>query len=162
DRGGHAFVVVHPPAIEIAVLLRDLEGGHGPRLPFHGHDVDVRDEQERTLLAGSLVTGDEVAAPRGALHELQWKSRGAEAVRDRPDSVGLVTVARVDGDELVHVPPRIRDEGGFTRRRGRRSGLRRRRSGMRGTGGEGDSGERRAYEAACARVLLQGGFTRRH
>jgi hypothetical protein len=102
-------------------------------LSFDRDDIDVRDEEERSLRAVALVARDEVATTGRALHEYH-RQRSTKAARQRSQRVGLAAVACVDSNELVQNGARfVGEREGWSRGAGRR--VRRRRG---STGGEQD------------------------
>ena len=100
EGGGHRLVVTDPAAPEKAVLLRRDERRHRPRLALDGYDVDVREQEERSLRAVALQPRDQVAASRRRLDDLGRHAGLLQLLCDRPQGVRLAPAARVDGHEL--------------------------------------------------------------
>src|ERR1700737_2569617 len=84
-----------PPSLK--AISASIRGRWCPVLPFHGHHVDVSDQQERLLRAGALHAGDEVPAARRRFQDLRGEAGPREAGLDQLEGPRLVAVARVHG-----------------------------------------------------------------
>jgi hypothetical protein len=64
ERGGHELVVAGATAVEVAVLLEQLERVDRPIRGLGLDDVEVRQQQDRLAYAGAAQASNEIALAR--------------------------------------------------------------------------------------------------
>ena len=164
----HVLDVAGAPAVEVAVLLGQLERVERPVLPPGLHHVQMRQQQDGRAGAAAAEPGDQVLARRMRARDhdvLGGKSGGQEPARHRPRGQrgAAVVVRRVDADQLGEQGPGCRGRprivwapegarrGERARARTRGHGARRRR----GTGNRSRKGDGSIYPGRLMQAPAQ-------
>ncbi len=76
--GVHAFVVNGAAPVNVAVFDHGAEGIHGPLVAFNADNVQVRHQEQRSLLAVPLQPRNQVSAAGSRFIDLRGDALGCE------------------------------------------------------------------------------------